>query len=221
MISAEDRTETVRVLLALVVVVAAAIALLVAVGVAVGRVAPDFGDDDIVEADDGVRTYPDANALMVAVGCADPQPFSAFEGISTRIRSYAQPSGAWCPSDGTFGLVYVDRDDRRVAEDDNDVRDRACATLEVDDADSTATTVAPAGVEPTAPPPTDPAATAATAAPTTAAVTTTTAAPETKFGFVRGPNWILATAAGEDAANALNGRLGGVVFTKTCEPETD
>jgi hypothetical protein len=218
MITAEESTETVRVLIGLALVVAAAIALLVAVGVAVGRVAPDFGDDDIVEAGDDVRTYPDADALMAAIGCADPQPFSAFEGISTRIRSYAQPTGAWCPADGTFGLVYVDRDDRRVAEDDNDVRDRACATLDVEDEDEAVVPTTLPGTDTAAPPPTDP---PATEPPTSVAATTTSEPTEATFGFVRGPNWILASVAGEDAAHALNGRLGGVVFTKTCELDTD
>jgi hypothetical protein len=213
MIAADEHPDTVRIVIALAGVVLAAIALLVVVGVAVGRVAPDIGDDDIVEAGDDTRTYPEANSLMAAIGCTEPQPFSAFEGISTRIRSYAQPSGARCPTDGTFGLVYVDRDDRRVAEDDNDVRDRACSTLDTGDG-ATATTLVPPTV---AAAPADP---AATAAPTTVAPTTTVPA-EVTFGFVRGPNWILATPAGEAAATALQGRMGGVVFTKTCEPETE
>src|SRR5690606_34870482 len=109
-----------------------------------------------------------------------------------------------------------DRDDRRVAEDDNDVRDRACATVETQDEDAaSATTLVPPTVAETAAP-VDP---AATAAPTTVAPITSLPT-EVTFGFVRGPNWILATPAGEGAATALNGPMGGVVFTKTCDLET-
>ncbi len=213
---ADDGPDIARILVALVLVVIAAIALIVGVGVAVGRVAPDIGGDDIVEAGDDVRDYPDADALMAAISCVETVPFDAFDGISSRIRSYAEPTGAQCIADGTFGLVYVDRDDRRVAEQDNDVRDRVCATVQVINAPDTSTTVAPV-VDPNAAPTEPPTPTTATA------VTPTSAAPlpEVRFGLVRGPNWILVSPAGEDAAKSLQSRMGGEVFTKTCEPVTE
>jgi hypothetical protein len=212
----EGGPDIARILVALVLVVVAAIALLVAVGVAVGRVAPDIGGDDIVEAGDDVRTFSNAEALVAATGCEQSEPFDAFEGIGNRIRSYAKPTGARCVTEGTFGLVYVDRNDRRVAEDDNDVRDRVCATVQVLNAPD-ATTTAPPVVDPNA---TVTEAPATTAPPATTAATSTTL-PEVTFGLVRGPNWILVSPAGRDAATTLQSRLGGEVFTKTCEPPTE
>src|SRR4051794_19565506 len=188
----------------------AAIGLIVGVGYAAAKVAPDIGGDDIVEAGDDVRTYADADALLAAIGCDETVPFAAFDGISTRIRSYAQPTGAQCTTDGSFALVYVDRDDRRVAEQDDDVRDRVCATVQV--VNATTTTVAAPATDPSAPPET-------TAPPTTAPATTTTL-PEVTFGLLRGPNWVLVSPAGKDTATSLQKRLGGVVFTKSCEPES-
>jgi hypothetical protein len=206
----ETQTDVARAVVALVAVVLAAIALIVLVGVAVARVAPDIGGDDIVEPDDDTRAYPDAAALMAAIGCTDAVAVPAFEGSGPSIRSYAQPTAYSCPSTHTLALVYVDADDRLTAEDDGDVEDRACAEVAVE-TPATTTTVVPAETapaEPTVAPPTP--------APTTVAPTTTTLV-DTVFGLVRGPNWILATSDGEAAAAALQSRLGGVLFTKTCE----
>jgi hypothetical protein len=202
--SMDERTDVVRVVVGLAVVVAATIALIVGFGVAVAKVAPDIGGDDIVEPDDDVRSYPDATALMAAIGCEDAQGISAFEGLGSAVRSYAQPTASQCATGGAIGIVYVDADDRLTAEDDDDVEDRLCATVAVPDTVATPT-IAP-----------DPAAPVETTVPPT-----TTTVPDTIFGLVRGPNWILATAAGEDAASSLQSRLGGVLFTKTCEAATD
>jgi hypothetical protein len=210
MLRSDETSDIVRVVAGLALVVLAAIALIVGVGYAAAKVAPDLGGDTIVEADDDVRTYPDAQALLTAIDCTETVPFAAFEGISARIRSYAQPTGAQCTTDGTIALVYVDRDDRHVAEQDDDVRDRVCATVQV--VNTTATTAAAPAADPNAPPPT-------TVPPTTAPATTTTL-PEVTFGLVRGPNWILVSPAGKETAKSLQERLGGEVFTKSCEPET-
>jgi hypothetical protein len=204
----DDRPDPVRVVIALVAVVAAAIALLVGVGAVVARVAPDIGGDDIVEPDEDTPEFSDATALLAAIDCPDPASFEAFDGLGPEIRSYALPTAGRCASTGTLAFVYVDADDRYTAEDDNDVADRICSTVAPEE-EIVSTTV-----------PTDPAATVAPTE-TTVAVPTTTI-PDTVFGLVRGPNWILATASGEGGADALASNIGGgVVFTKTCEGSSD
>jgi hypothetical protein len=213
MMEMDDQPDPVRSVLALVLVMLAAIALLVGVGVAVARVAPDIGEDDIVEPDDSTRSYPDAAALMTAAGCTDAHAVAAFAKKGTVIRSYAQPTASSCATDGMLGLVYVDADDRYTAEDDGDVADRVCAELEIT-ASATATTTTAVTADSTVAPSET---TTALPATTTVAPTTTTIA-ETVFGMVRGPNWILATPDGERGATALQGRLGGVAFSTTCEP---
>src|SRR4051794_20065014 len=95
----DDRPDIVRAVIGLVVVVAAAIALIVGLGVGVARVAPDLKGDEMVEPDSSTPTFSDAEALMAAIGCADPVTVEPFSGLVPEIHSYAVPTASRCVSD--------------------------------------------------------------------------------------------------------------------------
>jgi hypothetical protein len=127
----DEHPDVVRVLAGLAVVVVATIALLVGVGIAVAKVVPSRGGNSIVEPDAGTPSFADATALGVALGCADPQPFDAFESLGPEVRSYQKPTALRCAGDGTIVLVYANDADRRVAEQEKAVSHRLCGTVAV------------------------------------------------------------------------------------------